>query len=154
MFQSRWRLSPVDGTAAKLSWCKATNFTCQLQLPKKKEQMYLFHSGSEGFFCSCVQRPDAVYVTQRENINNRQARKRAADSSKSSKNTVAIPRLKSVLFKLQIAVLLPPKTQKIEALVISNEKLDIFVVFPSLYFSYSGYQPSVCIHFTLTSACL
>lgn len=44
------RRSPVDGTAAKWSRCAATNFTCQLQLPKEKVQMYLFHPGSQGFF--------------------------------------------------------------------------------------------------------
>lgn len=45
-----WCWSPVDGTAAKSSRYAATNFTCQLQLPKEKVQMYLFHPGSEGFF--------------------------------------------------------------------------------------------------------
>lgn len=102
-----WRLSPVDGTAAKLSWYTATYFTCQLQLPKKKVQMYLFHPSSEGFFSRCVRGPDAVYVTHRENINNEQAHRPVADSSKSSKNTAAIPLLKSV--PIQITLFLPWK---------------------------------------------
>ncbi len=46
------------------------------------------------------------------------------------------------------------KTQMIMALVISNQKLSIFVVSPSLYSSYSGYGPSKAlrIFFTITSA--
>lgn len=102
-----WCLSPVDGTAAKLSGSTATNFTCQLQLPKKKVQMYLFHPGSEGFFSRCVRRPDAVCVTQRENINNQYAHRPVADASKSSKHTAAIPLLESV--PIQITLLLPWK---------------------------------------------
>lgn len=102
-----WCLSPVDGTAAKLSGYTATNFTCQLQLPKKKVQMYLFHPGSEGFFSRSVQRPDAVCVTQRENINNQYAHRPVADGSKSSKHTAAIPLLKSI--PIQITLLLPWK---------------------------------------------
>lgn len=100
-----WRLPPVDGTAAKLSGCTATNFTCQLWLPKKKVQMYLFHPGFEGFFSHCFQRPDAVCVTQRENINNQYAHRPVDDGSKSSKHTAAIFLLKSVLIQITLLLL-------------------------------------------------
>lgn len=90
-------LSPVDGTAAKLSNLSLSPACCQ----REKCQMYLFHPGSEGFFSPCVQRPDAVYVTQRRNINNQYVHRPVADSSESSEHTQRrFPIYSLSLFKL------------------------------------------------------
>lgn len=61
---SRWHCSQVSGYTA-------SNFTCQLWLPKKKVQMYLFHPSSEGFFCCCVQgQMQCVWHRERISITN------------------------------------------------------------------------------------
>lgn len=144
--------SPLDGTAAKSSRFAATNYTCQLQLPKEKVQMYLFHPGSEGFFSAPVLRGQmqGMWHTERISITDKLTGQRATipTSVRGDSHFKSLPYSNYTLIAL--------KAQMITTLVISNQKLSIFVASPSLCWGCLGYGPSKRQHilFTITTALL
>lgn len=114
--------------------------------------MYLFHPGSEGFFSAPLLRGQmqGMWHTERISITDKLTGQRATipTSVRGDSHFKSLP--------YSNYTLIAPKAQMITALVISNQKLSIFVASPSLCWGCLGYGLSKRQHilFTITSALL